>query len=272
MWETSDHVNANVCKRLGADRIYDIAWTFPLALDMGCGKSHIAENLSKDVVEQMFLSDISNASLRLNRQSEMPTHCMMADEDFLPFQENTSDLVVSNLSLHWINDVPGALRQVHRVLKPDGVFVGAMVGGVTLYELFPAAHRVGRVGHAHCFQCARIQITDSLFFIATFIDVDEIQVHYPGMFEIMSDLQGEMSQKCLDTWNMKPMLHRDTILAVAAIYKEMYGSEDGFVPATFDILFMIGWKPHESQRGHVVCRFGKIRSQTSINTDKSDTS
>ncbi|KAF7689341.1 hypothetical protein HF521_012694 [Silurus meridionalis] len=132
----------------------------------------------------MFLSDISNASLRLNRQSEMPTHCMMADEDFLPFQENTSDLVVSNLSLHWINDVPGALRQ----------------------------------------------------------DVDEIQVHYPGMFEIMSDLQ------------------------------EMYGSEDGFVPATFDILFMIGWKPHESQRGHVVCRFGKIRSQTSINTDKSDTS
>ncbi|KAI5089832.1 arginine-hydroxylase NDUFAF5, mitochondrial precursor [Silurus meridionalis] len=123
----------------------------------------------EDVVEQMFLSDISNASLRLNRQSEMPTHCMMADEDFLPFQENTSDLVVSNLSLHWINDVPGALRQVHRVLKPDGVFVGAMVGGVTLYELFPAAHRVGRVGHAHCFQCARIQITDSLFFIATFI-------------------------------------------------------------------------------------------------------
>ncbi|AWP05079.1 Methyltransf 11 multi-domain protein [Scophthalmus maximus] len=118
-----------------ADRVYDIARTFPVALDVGGGKSHVAEHLSKDVVEHLILTDVSEETLKRSRRTQIPTLCVQADEEFLPFKENTFDLVVSSLSLHWINDLPGALRQIQQVLKPDGVFIGAMVGGETLYEL-----------------------------------------------------------------------------------------------------------------------------------------
>ncbi|KAF3852658.1 hypothetical protein F7725_006013 [Dissostichus mawsoni] len=200
-----------------ADRVYDIARTFPLALDIGgvCGAFVPDRHLEK--------------ALKQRRQSEIPTHHVLADEEFLPFKENTFDLVVSSLSLHWINDLPGALRQIHQVLKPDGVFIGAMVGGETLYEL-RCSLQLGETEREGGFSPH---------------DTDEVQVHYPGIIEVMTDLQGMGESNC--AWNRRSMLNRDSILAAAAIYKEMYGSEDGSVPATFEILYMIGWKPHESQ-------------------------
>uniref|UniRef100_A0A3Q2PJE8 Arginine-hydroxylase NDUFAF5, mitochondrial n=1 Tax=Fundulus heteroclitus TaxID=8078 RepID=A0A3Q2PJE8_FUNHE len=229
-----DYLRDEVGSRV-ADRVYDIARTFPLALDIGGGKSHIAEHLSQ----------------KLRRQSEIPTQCVLADEEFLPFKENTFDLVVSGL-LHWINDLPGALRQIHAVLKPDGVFIGAMVGGETLYELRCSLQlaEVEREGGFSPHVSPYTAVTDlgnllgrAGFSMLTFQDIDDVQVHYPGIMEVMTDLQmGESN--C--AWNRRSMLHRDTMLAAAAIYK-MYGSEDGSVPATFEILYMIGWKPHESQ-------------------------
>ncbi|TSK18051.1 Arginine-hydroxylase NDUFAF5, mitochondrial [Bagarius yarrelli] len=219
-----DYLRDEVGSRV-ADRVFDIARTFPLALDLGCGKSHIAEHLTKDVVERLFLTDISDASLRQRRQSEMPTHCMMADEEFLPFQENTFDLVVSSLSLHWTNDLPGALRQIHHVLKPDGVFVGAMVGGETLYELRCSLQLAeleregGFAAHVSPYTAATDlgNLLGQAGFSLLTVDVDEIQVHYPSMFEVMCDLQGMGESNC--AWNRKVLLHRDTILAAAAVYK-----------------------------------------------------
>uniref|UniRef100_A0A8C9RP43 Arginine-hydroxylase NDUFAF5, mitochondrial n=2 Tax=Scleropages formosus TaxID=113540 RepID=A0A8C9RP43_SCLFO len=252
-----------------ADRVYDVSRTFPLALDVGCGRSHIAEHLNKDFVERLFLTDISEDSLKLKKESEIPTRCVLADEEFLPFRENTFDLVMSSLSLHWINDLPGALRQIHYVLKPDGVFIGAMVGGETLYELrcsLQLAELEREGGFApHVSPYTAITDLGNLLGQAGFnmltVDVDDIQVHYPGIFELMSDLQGMGESNC--AWNRKSMLHRDTMLAAAAIYKEMYGAKDGSVPATFEIFYMIGWKPHESQakparRGSANVSFGDL--------------
>ncbi|XP_029480273.2 arginine-hydroxylase NDUFAF5, mitochondrial-like [Oncorhynchus nerka] len=263
-----DYLRDEVGSRV-ADRVYDIARTFPLALDIGCGKSHIAEHLHKEVVEQLFLTDISEKSLRSTRRSEIPTRCVMADVEFLPFKENTFDLVVSSLSLHWINDLPGALRQINQVLKPDGVFIGAMVGGETLYELRCSLQlaELEREGGFSPHVSPYTAVTDlgNLLGQAGFsmltVDIDEIQVHYPGILEVMSDLQGMGESNC--AWNRKSMLHRDTILAAAAIYQEMYGSENGSVPATFEILYMIGWKPHDSQakparRGSANVSFGDL--------------
>uniref|UniRef100_A0A8C2H954 Arginine-hydroxylase NDUFAF5, mitochondrial n=1 Tax=Cyprinus carpio TaxID=7962 RepID=A0A8C2H954_CYPCA len=248
-----DYLRDEVGSRL-ADRVYDVSRTFPLALDVGCGKSHIAEHLSKDIVERLFLTDISDSSLRNRKKCEMPTQCVLADEEFLPFKENTFDLALSSLSLHWINDLPGALRQIHQVLKPDGVFIGAMVGGETLYELrcsLQLAELEREGGFApHISPYTAVTDLGNLLGRAGFnmltVDIDEVQVHYPSMLEVMRDLQGMGESNC--AWNRKSLLHRDTILAAAAIYKEMYGNEDGSVPATFQILYMIGWKPHESQR------------------------
>ncbi|XP_040002240.1 arginine-hydroxylase NDUFAF5, mitochondrial isoform X4 [Xiphias gladius] len=105
------------------------------------------------------------------------------------------------------------------------------------------------------------------------VDVDDVQVHYPGIMEVMTDLQGMGESNC--AWNRRSLLHRDTILAAAAIYKEMYGNEDGSVPATFEILYMIGWKPHESQakpakRGSATASFGDLsKISQPADTDKS---
>ncbi|XP_076004274.1 arginine-hydroxylase NDUFAF5, mitochondrial [Genypterus blacodes] len=263
-----DYLRDEVGSRV-ADRVFDIVRTFPLALDIGCGKSHIAEHLSKDVVESLILTDISEKTLKQSRQSEIPTHCVLADEEFLPFKENTFDLVLSSLSLHWINDLPGALRQIHHVLKPDGVFIGAMVGGDTLYELRCSLQlaETEREGGFSPRVSPYTAVTDlgNLLGQAGFsmltVDVDDVEVHYPGITEVMTDLQGMGESNC--AWNRRSLLHRDTMLAAAAIYKEMYGVEGGSIPATFQILYMIGWKPHESQakpakRGSATVSFGDL--------------
>uniref|UniRef100_A0AAY4AK05 Uncharacterized protein n=1 Tax=Denticeps clupeoides TaxID=299321 RepID=A0AAY4AK05_9TELE len=224
-----DYLRAEVGRRV-ADRVYDIARTFPMALDVGCGKSHIAEHLSKEVVERFFLMDISENSL------------------------------------------------IQQVLKPDGVFVGAMVGGETLYELrcsLQLAELEREGGFApHVSPYTAVTDLGNLLGQAGFnmltVDIDEVQVHYPGMLEVISDLKAMGESNC--AWNRKSMLHRDTILAAAAIYKEMYGNEDGSVPATFEILHMIGWKPHRSQakparRGSATASFADLSKIAQQQTD-----
>ncbi|XP_070840608.1 arginine-hydroxylase NDUFAF5, mitochondrial isoform X2 [Chaetodon trifascialis] len=188
---------------------------------------------------------------------------------------------MSSMSLHWINDLPGALKQIHQVLKPDGVFIGAMVGGETLYELrcslqLAETEREGGFS-PHVSPYTAVTDLGNLLGQAGFtlltVDVDDIQVHYPGIIEVMTDLQGMGESNC--AWNRRSLLHRDTILAAAAVYKEMYGSEDGSIPATFEILYMIGWKPHESQakpakRGSATASFGDL-SKISKPTDANKT-
>uniref|UniRef100_A0A3Q2DYN1 Arginine-hydroxylase NDUFAF5, mitochondrial n=1 Tax=Cyprinodon variegatus TaxID=28743 RepID=A0A3Q2DYN1_CYPVA len=271
-----DYLRDEVGSRV-ADRVYDITRTFPLALDIGGGKSHIADHLNKVMMHSLFFKlEIPALKCKL-APSEIPTQCILADEEFLPFKENTFDLVLSSLTLHWINDLPGALRQIHQVLKPDGVFIGAMVGGETLYELrcslqLAETEREGGFS-PHVSPYTAVTDLGNLLGQAGFnmltVDIDDVQVHYPGIMEVMTDLQGMGESNC--AWNRRSMLHRDTMLAAAAIYKEMYGNEDGSVPATFEILYMIGWKPHESQakpakRGSATVSFGdlgKISRQSS---------
>uniref|UniRef100_A0A8C0GGI0 Arginine-hydroxylase NDUFAF5, mitochondrial n=1 Tax=Chelonoidis abingdonii TaxID=106734 RepID=A0A8C0GGI0_CHEAB len=171
--------------------------------------------------------------------------------------------------LHWVNDLPRAFREIHQVLKPDGVFIGAMFGGETLYELRCSLQlaELEREGGFSPHVSPFTDVTDlghllgRAGFNTLTVDTDEIQVNYPGMFEIMEDLKGMGESNC--SWNRKPILHRETMLAAAAIYQEMYGSNDGSVPATFEIYYMIGWKFQESQarpaqRGSATVSFGDL--------------
>ncbi|XP_066243216.1 arginine-hydroxylase NDUFAF5, mitochondrial isoform X1 [Saccopteryx leptura] len=251
------------------DRIYDVARDFPLALDVGCGRGYIAQHLNKETVGKFFQVDIAENALKNTLETEIPTVTVLADEEFLPFRENTFDLVVSSLSLHWVNDLPGALEQIRYVLKPDGVFIGAMFGGDTLYELrcsLQLAETEREGGFApHVSPFTAVSDLGNLLGRAGFntltVDTDEIQVNYPGMFELMEDLQGMGESNC--AWNRKALLHRDTMLAAAAVYREMYKNEDGSVPATYQIYYMIGWKYHDSQarpaeRGSATASFGEL--------------
>ncbi|OXB80796.1 UNVERIFIED_CONTAM: hypothetical protein H355_003707 [Colinus virginianus] len=207
------------------------------------------------------------------------------------FRKSPSECWSASGPLHWVNDLPKAFREIHQVLKPDGVFIGAMFGGDTLYELrcslqLAELEREGGFS-PHVSPFVAVSDLGHLLSRAGFntltVDTDEIQVNYPGLFEVMEDLQGKYTpqeqtfsvsavqilgcRKCMGesncSWNRKPLLHRDTMLAAAAIYKEMYGNSDGSVPATFQIFYMIGWKFHESQakpaqRGSATVSFGDL--------------
>uniref|UniRef100_A0A8C3KI99 Arginine-hydroxylase NDUFAF5, mitochondrial n=1 Tax=Calidris pygmaea TaxID=425635 RepID=A0A8C3KI99_9CHAR len=263
-----DYLREEVGSRM-ADRVFDIPRTFPLALDVGSGRGYIAQHLTKETVEKLIQVDIAENALKNTVKSEIPTISVVADEEFLPFKEDTFDLVVSSLSLHWVNDLPRAFREIHQVLKPDGVFIGAMFGGDTLYELrcslqLAELEREGGFS-PHVSPFTAVSDLGHLLSRAGFntltVDTDEIQVNYPGLFEVMEDLQGMGESNC--SWNRKPLLHRETMLAAAAIYREMYGNSDGSVPATFQIYYMIGWKFHESQarpaqRGSATVSFGDL--------------
>ncbi|NWH65685.1 NDUF5 hydroxylase, partial [Geococcyx californianus] len=232
--------------------------TFPLALDVGSGRGYIAQHFTKETVEKLIQVDIAENALKNAVKCEIPAVSVVADEESLPFKEDTFDLVVSSLSLHWVNDLPKAFKEIHQVLKPDGVFIGAMFGGDTLYELrcslqLAELEREGGFS-PHVSPFTAVSDLGHLLSRAGFntltVDTDEIQVNYPGLFEVMEDLQGKyiLCGNCIfSAWNRKPLLHRETMLAAAAIYKEMYGNSDGSVPATFQIYYVIGWKFHESQ-------------------------
>ncbi|NXF06943.1 NDUF5 hydroxylase, partial [Smithornis capensis] len=280
-----DYLREEVGGRI-ADRVFDIPRTFPLALDVGSGRGYIAQHLTKETVEKLIQVDVAENALKNAVETEIPTVRVVADEEFLPFKEDTFDLVVSSLSS--MDLVPKPLRllfllQIQQVLKPDGVFIGAMFGGDTLYELrcslqLAELEREGGFS-PHVSPFTAVADLGHLLARAGFntltVDTDEIQVNYPGLFEVMEDLQGKYilfgdandffismgESNC--SWNRKPLLHRETMLAAAAIYREMYGNSDGSVPATFQIYYMIGWKYHESQakpaqRGSATVSFGDL--------------
>ncbi|XP_076826100.1 arginine-hydroxylase NDUFAF5, mitochondrial-like [Clavelina lepadiformis] len=237
------------------DRIADVKRSFPLALDLGCGKGFLAKSLAQeDGVSMMLQGDLCKENVTKAYPSLIPCEGLSFDEENLPFRDNTFDLVLTSLSLHWVNDLQGYFSEVLRILKPDGCFIGAMFGSDTLFELrcslqLAETEREGGIaphvspmmqGH----QLANL-LSSAKFNLVT-LDFDQLVVNYPSMFELMEDLQGMGESNALLS---RKMLHRDTIIAASAIYQAMYGDTmENFIPATFQLLHMIGWKPHETQQ------------------------
>lgn len=185
-----------------------------------------------------------DAQLSITRQ-------ILVDEESLPWGPGTFDLVLSSLSLHWINDLPGVLTQINHVLKPDCPFLGAMLGGDTLFELrtsLQLAEQERRGGISpRVSPLADVRDCGGLLQKAGFkmltVDVDDIIVDYPNTFELMKDLQ-HMGESNAIVGREMGAIGRDVLLANEAIYRELHGNEDGTIPATFRIIYMIGW--HDS--------------------------
>jgi NADH dehydrogenase [ubiquinone] 1 alpha subcomplex assembly factor 5 len=171
----------------------------------------------------------------------------------LPYEADSFDVVLSSLSLHWINDLPGLLRHVYRVLKPDAPCVGVMLGGDTLFELRTAlqlAEMERRGGMAtRMSPLADVRDVGGLLQGAGFklltVDVDDIIVDFPDIFALMRDLQAMGEGNAVFGREMGP-IQRDVLVAADSIYKELHG-EDGKCPATFRMIYMIGWKDAPGQ-------------------------
>ncbi|EIW68938.1 hypothetical protein TREMEDRAFT_31269 [Tremella mesenterica DSM 1558] len=164
--------------------------------------------------------------------------------------KDTFEAVVSSAGLHWVGDIVGALTQIRHLLKPDGVFVGAVLGGDTLFELrtsLQLAEQERRGGIANRVS-PMINPTDapSLLtragFTLTTVDIEDMSIRYPSMWELISDLRDMGESNAI--LGRRAYIPRDVLLAAEGIYKEMYGSDaEPGVPATFQIIYLIGWKP-----------------------------
>jgi SAM-dependent methyltransferase len=222
-----DFLFVEVARRLQETRD-DLGRDFPVSLALGA-RGAIAATLTADL-SAAFRPDV------------------VCDEEALPFGEATLDLVVGCLTLHWVNDLPGALVQIRRALKPGGLFVAAMLGGDTLIELRHAFLEAdaATVGGAspHTSPMAELADLSALMQRAGFkepvSDLDTITVTYKDALSLMRDLRA-MGESGAALARRRGFIRRATMLAACERYAALYAGADGRVPATFQIITLTGW-------------------------------
>ncbi|WP_336979866.1 class I SAM-dependent methyltransferase [Brevundimonas nasdae] len=174
--------------------------------------------------------------------------------DALPLADASTDLIVSLLTLHWANDLPGALAQIRRALKPDGLFIGTLFGAGTLKELravlteVELEERGGAQARVSPFADGYdgAALLQRAGFALPVSDVDRFTVRYTDLFAQIRDLRA-MGETNVLYGPVRP-LSRRIVARAAALYAERYGLDDGRIPATFEIIHLAGWKPHDSQQ------------------------
>lgn len=175
--------------------------------------------------------------------------------DRIPLEPESIDLAVTLMSLHEANDVPGALIQIRRALRPDGLFLGAMAGGGTLAELRESllAAETELYGGASPRVSPFTDVRDAgallqrAGFALPVADVEPLTVRYASMFELMRDLRAMGASNALAARSRRPASRRLFVRA-AEIYAERFSDPDGRVRATFATVWMSGWAPHASQQ------------------------
>ena len=237
-----------------ADRLDDINRAFPLALDLGCHGGDLARCLAgRGGIKSLVQTDLSSSMAKLATSTKEPT--MVCDEEALPFVECHFDLVLSNLNLHWVNDLPGSLVQILNTLKPDGLFMAALFGGSTLHELRTAMYQAEtelenglspRVSPP-------IDVRDlgnlmvRTGFALPVVDADIVTVYYSDPLKLLRDLRG-MGETNASNDRRRTFSRRSTIQRACDIYLDTFATKEGKVPATFEILTITAWAPSPNQQ------------------------
>jgi SAM-dependent methyltransferase len=236
-----------------ADRLTDVTRHFPTALDLGCHTGEVADTLDgRGGISHLIQCDLSPGMAA--RAAANGHSTLAADEEWLPFADDSFDLVLSCLSLHWVNDLPGTLVQIRRILKADGLFLGVMLGGSTLSELRQvlADAEIEEEGglSPRVSPMADVRDVGSLLQRAGFalpvVDSDAVSVRYGNPMRLLADLRG-MGETNAVALQRKGMTRRNTLLRALGLYQQRFAAGDGTVPASFQLLTMTAWKPHPSQ-------------------------
>jgi len=180
---------------------------------------------------------------------------VVSDEEALPFADASLDLVVSALNLQFVNDLPGTLIQIRRALRPDGLFMAAMVGGESLNELrtaFADAESEVEGGLSpRVAPFADVRELGALLQRAGFalpvVDSERLTVRYDSALALMHDLRSMSATNVMQERRRKP-LKRATLQRMAAIYADRFADADGRLRASFEIIWLSAWAPHESQQ------------------------
>jgi NADH dehydrogenase [ubiquinone] 1 alpha subcomplex assembly factor 5 len=240
-----DFLHREVSERL-VERLDSIDRQFRVALDLGAHNGALSRSLEhRHGMEQVVAADPSIAFL-----ARLDGARVTADPDLIPFRDGSFDLAVSVLALHWAGDFPGALVQLRRVLKPDGLFLGAMFGGSILIELRNALLEAELMEEGGA--SPRVSPAAELGDVAAVLlrtgfampvaDAEKITVTYPDALSLMRDLRGMGETNALTARRRTP-LRRMTLARAVSLYSERFGLPDGRIPATFEILFLTGWAP-----------------------------
>jgi SAM-dependent methyltransferase len=244
-----------------AERLSVILRRFTVAVDLGSATDAVRRVLMNNpVIQTMIAVDANTCCLGDSGLR------VAADEELLPFADGALDLVVSALTLQSVNDLPGVLVQIRRSLKPDGLFLAALLGGDTLAEL------------RHSFAAAETEIEGGLSpriapfpdvrdmgvllqragFALPVTDVDRLTIRYASPLALLHDLRRMGATNAL-TERRRSLLRRATLARMLEIYSTEFSDADGKVRATFEVLWLSGWSPHESQQQPL--RPGSARSR-----------
>jgi trans-aconitate methyltransferase len=236
-----------------ADRVQDTPRQFARALDLGCHDGRLAHILSgTGRVGAVDASDLSPAMVDTARAAGIQAY--MLDEETPDLTGRGYDLIVSALSLHWVNDLPGTLARLRQGLKPDGLFLGALFGAGTLAEL------------RECLMEAETEISGGVSprlsplpglkdmadlmqragFALPVADRDTVVVRYRDPARLLADLKGMGEQSALAPGMIRP-LPRAVLSRALTLYRERHADPDGRVRASFEIVHVSGWAPAPGQ-------------------------
>ena len=220
---------------------------------MNLGAYHgVVSRRLRDLGTIDFLIDIERSE-RLLARCDGPR--VLGDEEWLPFRPGSLDLVVSGLALQFVNDLPGSLIQIRRALKPDGLMLAALLGGRTLHELREALTEaeieVEGGASPRVAPFADIRDLGGLLQRAEFAlpvaDADTMTVAYDTALALMHELRGMGAANALSERRRRP-LRRATLLRAVEIYAQRHAGKNGRIPATFEVITLTGWAPHDTQQ------------------------
>jgi SAM-dependent methyltransferase len=235
-----------------AERVSAVRRAFDVVVDLGTPTDAVRRAiLAAGTVRPVIAAAPSGAAA----QPDATTTVVVADEERLPFRDASLDLVLSALTLQFVNDLPGALLQIRRALKPDGLFLAALLGGDTLTELrqaFAAAEAEVEGGASpRVAPFADVRTMGALLQRAGFAlpvtDVDRVVARYDSPLRLMHDLR-RMGATNVLAERRRSVLRRQTLRRLVEIYAERFADPDGRLRASFDIIWLSGWAPHESQQ------------------------
>jgi SAM-dependent methyltransferase len=234
-----------------AERLSAVRRTFDVAVDLGTPTDAVRRAMLDAGAVDRIVATATVAEPRADDRA--PT--IVADEERLPFRDASLDLVVSGLALQFVNDLPGALVQIRRALKPDGLFLAALAGGDTLTELrqaFAAAEAEVEGGASpRVAPFADVRAMGALLqrvgFALPVADVDRVCARYDSPVRLMHDLR-RMGATNVLAERRRAVLRRATLARVTEIYAERFADPDGRVRASFDVVWLSGWAPDASQQ------------------------
>jgi NADH dehydrogenase [ubiquinone] 1 alpha subcomplex assembly factor 5 len=258
------HVAAEIAERIGA-----ILRDFPLALDLGAYHGV----LGRAVAALPSGGDMIYAESVPALAALCPRPSLVCDEELLPFKDESLSLVVSGLALHRVNDLPGALVQIRRALRPDGLFLGAALGSRSLQELrhvlIEAEAERHRGASPRVAPFADVREYGALLQRAGFAlpvtDAELLNVTYRSPRELMREIRALGGGNVMATRRKTP-LPPGTLERAEEIYRERYGSPEGRIAASFEIVYLTGWAPHASQQKPLAPGSAKQRLADALHT------